>query len=545
MYVHAVTIPCVALVATGLVGIIVPLPATAADAAQHARCVRMLRVTGVMGDDVLFLRSSPQVPDPSQADNRLIGIPPEAKRIEELGSSQGGWQHIRYMGQEGYASTRYLVPDAIDCPDGLLTKTDQPGSATDQSAPSALADPLNLKATTEEGYRIEEGFFRVTIKGRAYLLQGLVVKKADAAGKLPIMMLAHGTASSAKERLEMTPRGARDNIVRMLRAYARRGWLAVFVLRRGYGQSDGPIPVSNFKCDGISGPTFEEFSNADADDLEAFLTQIGQREDADMGRIITLGISGGGAAVVALSARNIRGHQLVINVSGGVRITCGSGNDNRARLVEAMRHFGAKSRVPNLWYYAKTDHLFPEETVVAMRTAFLEGGGYARLTHYDKVIDYTINKDVDGHMLWGKASYNVMVDIDAYLRTRGLPTWNYNEAQTLAKKIGIERSSGLVAKLEQYLAAPDHKALVQSTIDRVRIEYGYGYPALGQAKQATLDICQKRHPGHTCKVVDPPESTPTPPAPTPTSNSNKPDGQDTTTSMEVKPNEQVLTEAGR
>jgi len=39
-----------------------------------------------------------------------------------------------------------------------------------------------------ESGRIEEGFLRVKIKDRLVLLQGLVVKKADAVGKLPIIM---------------------------------------------------------------------------------------------------------------------------------------------------------------------------------------------------------------------------------------------------------------------------------------------------------------------------------------------------------------------
>ena len=56
-----------------------------------------------------------------------------------------------------------------------------------------LPTPLAIKVTTEEGYRIEEGFLRATIKSRLVLLQGLVVKKADAAGKLPIMIVTHGS----------------------------------------------------------------------------------------------------------------------------------------------------------------------------------------------------------------------------------------------------------------------------------------------------------------------------------------------------------------
>jgi dienelactone hydrolase len=80
----------------------------------------------------------------------------------------------------------------------------------------------------------------------------------------------------------------------------------------------------------------------------------------------------------------IPGLKVVVNVSGGLALlNCEKNSD---RLVEAMRHYGARSRVPNLWYYAKTDSIFPEETVVKMRAAFLEGGAYAKLVHYPTLV---------------------------------------------------------------------------------------------------------------------------------------------------------------
>ena len=120
-------------IAVALVAIILggpPLPVVAEDAVQPTRCIRMLRVTGVAQDDVLFLRAFPYVPDSPEPDNRVIGIPPEARRIEELSGGQGEWRHIRYLGQQGYANSRYLAPDTTNCSDALPTKTDQAGSRT-------------------------------------------------------------------------------------------------------------------------------------------------------------------------------------------------------------------------------------------------------------------------------------------------------------------------------------------------------------------------------------------------------------------------------
>ena len=161
-------------------------------------------------------------------------------------------------------------------------------SAKEPSANHAI-NALPLRATLEDGFRVEEGFFTVKIGGRSVLLQGLIVKQADAVGKLPIMLYTHGTTPSIHQRQAMTPRGVKNANLRIVRDYARRGWLGVFVLRRAYGQSDGPDPITGFKCDS-STPSFQDGIDAAADDLEATLNYVGQREDADPSRIMAFGV---------------------------------------------------------------------------------------------------------------------------------------------------------------------------------------------------------------------------------------------------------------
>jgi len=360
-----------------------------------------------------------------------------------------------------------------------------------------------LKVTTEEGYHIEEGFLRVKIKGRLVLLQGLIVKKSDLAGKLPIMLATHGTTGAPKQRQDMTPRGVNDSNVRLLRNYARRGWLSIYVLRRGYGQSDGPTPVAKVKCDGTA-PTLQDFMDADADDLEATLAYIGQREDADTSRVMALGVSGGGGAVVALGARNPPGLKIIVNISGGVHLSACNASKNSERMIETMRHYGTQSKVPNLWYYAETDHLFPGQTVADMRGAFLEGGGYAKLIHYPKLTDFKTNEEIDGHRLWSQRASTIIVDVDGYLRNNNLPTWDFNEVNALAKRIGIKNGTPLPSILEFYLASPDYKALAQSTTSETSLADTYDSATLEAAKQGAIAACQKSYSGHTCNIVDPP-----------------------------------------
>ena len=116
-----------------------------------------------------------------------------------------------------------------------------------------------------------------------------------------------------------------------------------------------------------------------------------------------------------------------------------------------------------------------------------------------------------------------MVDIDNYLRSNGLPTRDANEAKRLAENINASANS-----LEVYLAAPDYKALAQSTTKSTGLGYFYGAATLELAKEGAITACKKYNPGHTCALVDPPESVLTSLAPA--SDPNKRDSLDTTTS---------------
>jgi hypothetical protein len=173
-----------------------------------------------------------------------------------------------------------------------------------------------------------------------------------------------------------------------------------------------------------------------------------------------------------------------------------------------------------------------------MRSAFLEGGGYAKLTHYGKITDSLTGNEVDGHQLWPKRRVQIMIDIDNYMRSNGLPAWDINEGKRIAEKIKVSANS-----LEGYLAAPGYKALAQSTTNSAGLGYFYGAATFETAREGAIAACKKYNPGDTCKIVDPPESDP---APASSTLSSKPDNQDTTTtSLESRANEETHQEAGK
>jgi dienelactone hydrolase len=328
----------------------------------------------------------------------------------------------------------------------------------------------------------ESGYLRVTIAGRNYRLEALTVKRADATGRLPIALIAHGKPASPQSMLD----DHAGNFLEVTRDLASRGWLAVAVIRRGFGQSDGPMPLP-VSCQST---TFIPRFSADADDLQAALDVIAARPDADPERMIAIGVSAGGAAVTALSARNPDGLRAVINISGGLRMESCPKEDV---LVQAYKEFGSKSRVPALWMYAKNDSFFGPDVVGRMNDAFLAGGGDVKLVMFDPI-------GSDGHTLFsrGDGRYRWLPEMDGFLRFHGLPTWQRQDVDVLLKRLnGVERNRAFV---EGFLAAPFEKSLARATPDNYMFG-GWGYKAIGDARKGALEGCGKQRAPERCAIV--------------------------------------------
>jgi dienelactone hydrolase len=342
----------------------------------------------------------------------------------------------------------------------------------------ALASPARCGDFLEEN-----GFSRVTVAGRSYRLEQLTVKRADATGRLPIALIAHGQAANPQSMLD--DRAA--NFTEVARDLASRGWLAVAVIRRGFGQSDGPMPAP-VTCRSTS---FVPRFGADADDLEATLDLVAQRPDADPTRMIAIGVSAGGAAVTALSARNPRNLRAVISISGGLRMeSC----PKEEALVQAFKEFGAKSRVPALWMYARNDSYFGTELVGRMRDVFRDGGGDVKLVMFDSI-------GQDGHdalFSRGDGRYKWLLEMDGFLRLHDLPTWQRHDVDVLLKRLnGTERNRIFV---EGFLAAPFEKALARVSQDNYMYG-GWGYKTIGDARKDALEGCGREKPPNRCAIV--------------------------------------------
>jgi dienelactone hydrolase len=208
---------------------------------------------------------------------------------------------------------------------------------------------------------------RVLLPSDLGTLEALFVRPSEP-GRYPLALIAHGSPRSPAERPNMTPLAMLPQALE----FARRGWAAVIVMRRGYGGSDGGWAETYGGC---GNPDYVTAGLAGASDLKTTLEFVSHRSDVDPTRMIAVGVSAGGFATVALTADAPPGLVAAISFAGG-RGSLQDGQDCRAdKLIEAYRTFGKRSRVPMLWVYAANDHFFGPELAQRLDAAFTGAGG--------------------------------------------------------------------------------------------------------------------------------------------------------------------------
>jgi dienelactone hydrolase len=355
---------------------------------------------------------------------------------------------------------------------------------TTASAPAAAPSKVNL----DDGLVAERTFLTVPDK-TPYRLEALVVRPAKANGRLPIALITHGKNANASENQSIRA----DLMLPQARDLAARGWLAVVVIRRGFGQSDGFPGISR-------GSAYMSCENADlvrgfdveADDLAGALQALATRSDADPTRVIAIGQSLGGGTVLAFAARQPKGLLGVVNVSGGVWRTNGNGACDTTDLVEAMSTFGSRTRVPTLWLYAENDSLFPPALVAQMRDAYTLAGGRAKLRMFPPVLGdgHALFADFGGRVKWLRA-------LDVFLRDYRMPDLNAGRVDQAMATIKLPPSVRPV--VEEYVSAPGPKLLVVTASGKGA--YWVANPTdIEGARKRVLTNCKEKS-GDECTVV--------------------------------------------
>jgi dienelactone hydrolase len=222
---------------------------------------------------------------------------------------------------------------------------------------------------------------------------------ADLPGKHPLVVITHGTAREVEPRKNIAPWA----FLPQARWFARRGFLALVVVRRGYGSSSGkPDYLDNGHCPDTN---YEGAARKSAEDLRTAIDYGSKLPQVDPTRVLAVGISTGGMATVALTADAPKNLIAAINFAGGRGSIADHDVCNAPSLVAAYRDLGKHSRTPMLWIYADNDKYFWPELAQQFDSAFRSTGGQDQLIHAPPFGE-------DGHTLFnrGVSIWGPMVD---------------------------------------------------------------------------------------------------------------------------------------
>ncbi|MBV9462233.1 MAG: alpha/beta hydrolase [Bradyrhizobium sp.] len=298
--------------------------------------------------------------------------------------------------------------------------------------------------------------------------------------KYPLALISHGTPRDHGNRAGMTAEGYRGLAVE----FAKRGFAALVVLRRGYGTSPGGKVDSYGTC---ANPDYRGALAVSVADLQAAIAAMRSRSDVTTDGMIAIGHSAGGLATIGLTAQAPAGLAAAISFAGGrgsssPGMVCGD-----KVLVDTMRQMGTTSRAPMLWVYAKNDRFFGPQLAHRFRDAFVAGGG--KVTFVDAPAFGN-----DGHFLFSVNTVSSWTPyVDNFLRAQDLPA-RAPATTSASSSLGVlpappQLNEGGRNEFLQYIGRAPHKAFA------VAPGGAFGWrskqPTATGASRAALEACSQ------------------------------------------------------
>jgi dienelactone hydrolase len=308
-------------------------------------------------------------------------------------------------------------------------------------------------------------------------LEAVMVRPSDAAPH-PLALITHGTPREPSERDDMTPL----RWIPQAREFARRGWTAVIVMRRGFGDSGGGYAEDGRVCGrnpDFVGPTKEAVK-----DLREAAAYLATRPEVDPSRMISVGVSTGGMSMVGLSADPPPGLMAAISFAGGRGSRAADEVCNPGALVSAFGEFGKHSKVPMLWIYAENDHFFGPPIAKALYQAFTQNGGKAKF-----ILAGPFGED--GHSLFSLRGIPIWAPmVDDFLRSQNLVLRDTPlEVHAPAVEPPEYLSSEGREEFRRYLLSAPHKAFAASAGGAVGMNVGQR--TTENAEKHALENCKK------------------------------------------------------
>jgi dienelactone hydrolase len=267
-------------------------------------------------------------------------------------------------------------------------------------------------------------------------------------------------------------------------------------MRRGYGSSAGHFVEDARGCS--SRPDYYGAGKESAQDLRAAITYLASLPEVDASHIISVGISAGGFATVALTANPPPGLVAAISFAGGRGSKKPDEVCNPRDLVRAFAEFGMKSRVPMLWVYSANDHFFGPAIAEQFYEAFAKAGGQVSFIRAAAFRG-------DGHGLFSLAGIPLWAPmVDDFLVTHNLTFRDALLALPAAPDVSPPSRLSADGRQEfrSFLTLPPNKAFAVS--ESGHYGYSFGRRTEKEAKKLAEEHCNDAAPkGDHCSVTNP------------------------------------------
>jgi dienelactone hydrolase len=289
-----------------------------------------------------------------------------------------------------------------------------PACAPKDSPLPAVGPAASSRAEPAETITQTPGFVRelrrldVTLDDGAHASLDALVTRPAVPGRVPLVVINHGSPREAAQRTEMSP----TNQSAQAMVFARRGYGVAIVMRRGFGATGGSFAETPGAC---FSRDYERANRNAAADVTGAVRALASEPWVDSERIVLVGHSAGGASALATAAANPRGVVAVVSFAGGRGSDAPNHVCQADRLVEAFRAMGQGTQVPSLWIYAENDHFFAPPLVRELFDAYRAKRAPAELV-------VTPPFGVDGHRLFSGGPAELWWPIVApFLAARHLP----------------------------------------------------------------------------------------------------------------------------
>lgn len=259
-------------------------------------------------------------------------------------------------------------------------------------------------APTVESERVE---VPLESKGTTFELDAMLYKPAGP-GPFPGMVITHGTSRKVADRKKIA---ADDYYVKHAKMFAEMGIAVLFVVRRGFGISEGTYSEFNKYPDGRRNYTQDGLEAAR--DLGAAVRYLQEQPFVDKNKIVLLGQSTGGHSALATGSLNLPGVVGVVNFAGGRGSTGPDEVRDEDTLVDSFKTYGKTFRISTIWFYSENDLYFGPELAQRFLAAFKSGGAQVKFVLLPAWGE-------DGHSSFLRAKDNWIDALTEFMQKTGL-----------------------------------------------------------------------------------------------------------------------------